>query len=127
MRLMAALFMVLAPAPCLADTYLCIPDAGAVVLSGVKSGIRSMVVEEKSLLNYKLLLSNASGRYTVSMHGETADFLNRCFSTHFCESEDDNYRGHFIRDKNNIFTASWMTRDGDDDVSIVVKGRCTLL
>lgn len=113
-------------APCLtmssfsvnAETYLCIPEAGAYV-SHDRNGKFSSGVADVS--NMKLIQTNENGKWAVMKVGWDTAIFDKCWSPYYCENESG-YAGAFLKNKNNGFSITWMP---EPETIAVAKGMCT--
>jgi hypothetical protein len=125
MQMKLALILLL-PIPAIAETYLCVPEAGAYVENGGPRGIAAAVVDQFS---EKYVLSDESGRWLLKELGKDAPMFDSCVSAYTCENSGKWYAGRFARDpKDGVFTIHFM-RIVDDKrlLDVVAKGRCTKL
>jgi hypothetical protein len=113
----------LAPTVVFADSYLCVPEAGAVVNDGGAGGV------EAGLLNvtpHKWVLSNESGNWVVKKLGSDKPYFDRCQSEFFCDNANG-FGGAFWRDTNGSFGVVWMMLEGKINHLASAKGKCSKL
>lgn len=101
-----------------AETYLCIPEAGAAA-SHDRNGKFSSGVADIS--NMKLIQSNESGKWTVMKVGWDMAIFDKCWSPYYCE-DGSGYTGAFFKNKNNVFSITWLP---EPETIAVAMGRCT--
>ena len=108
-----------------AETYLCIAEAGTGVSFNKSNNTFNAQVYDVS--RHKFILSNGSGIWGVKFFGKENLFLP-CFSEFSCYLDEGAYGGHFSKNRDNTFEATWsIIWDSDSNVSesITVMGRCS--
>ena len=120
------LALLLLPANALAETVICIGEAGAAVEHGGPAGINSGLYD---VSNAKYVLSDVSGSWQFKQLGQDSSPLT-CLNGHYCEVQGG-FSTFFMRERDsNIFTyVGLVAHEPDFKRSVVytVKGRCSSL
>lgn len=123
LRYVLAAVAVVVPCNALADTYLCIPEAGATVIS--ESGI--ITAGAAKVDTVKFIQSQDSGKWSVKMLGDNHAMFDECISKYHCESSRG-WGGVFMRNNDDaLFSVVWMTLDGNKRHLVSAKGKCSKL
>lgn len=92
--------MLFASANINATTYLCIPEAGAAVENTGTKNFQSHVYD---VSNYKLIMSDESGKWQLKQHGSNQPQFDNCSSEYYCE-DTRGFSGVFFRSDDGQFT-----------------------
>jgi hypothetical protein len=111
------------PYSAFSETYLCIAEAGAAVES---TGIDNINAELIDISSQKLIQTNESGKWIIKPLGKDFVLFDNCRSLYFCE-QSKSYAGVFMRNKDDIFTVTWLPFVENKDVIAIAKGRCSKL
>jgi hypothetical protein len=103
------------------ESYLCIPDAGAMVEDGDNKPISSYIADVSRV---KYILTDESGKWVFKAHSESTLVLDSCSSPYYCE-KSVGYGGTFIRDDHNVFSLIWLTVLNDRNQLVAIKGHCS--
>ncbi|WP_143004209.1 hypothetical protein [Thiohalorhabdus denitrificans] len=115
--------------PCitLADTFLCVAEAGAVVEDGDGAPAIASVAD---VSGKKYILTKDSGSWVVKEIGKEYVLFNQCTepyppgAPYFCD-HSDGYGGVFIRNGRGRFSITLITKKGGRDLLVAAKGRCS--
>ena len=126
MRLLL-IVLALTPFAALADTFLCVPDAGAMVRDAEAKRASAHIVD---VSQEKFILTRENGNWGVKALGDKYSFLDHCLiprdggAPHLCQSS----RGHsgiFFRNDDGRFSITWLTADDSFSMYFAAKGRCS--
>ncbi len=116
----------LLPLTCVAETVLCVGEAGAAVEHGGPKGIKAGLYDVSSA---KYVVSDASGSWEFKQLGQDRSPL-KCLNGYYCEVEDG-FSAVFMRERDsNVFTyVSTVAYEPDFKrmALITVKGKCSRL
>lgn len=104
-----------------AETYLCVPEAGAYVSHNNKNAFHAGLADVSDM---KLIQSNENGKWSVMKVGWDKPIFDKCQSPYYCES-GSGYAGAFVKDKTNVFSSTWLTYNNGAEMMVVAKGMCT--
>jgi hypothetical protein len=107
-----------------ADTYVCLPDAAAVIQDDQNGMATASVVD---IPWAKFIQSNEGGDWSVKMSGQNALVLENCASEYLCEHSFA-WGGVFMRNpKDGTFEAIWMDSEKGSGKHRLfsARGRCT--
>jgi hypothetical protein len=114
------------PLTCMAETYLCVGEAGAAVEHGGAAGIKSGLYDVSKA---KYVLSDSSGSWQFKQLGQDRSPLE-CISQYYCEVKSG-FSSFFLREpESNVFTyVSVVAFEPDFKRSVLytVKGTCSKL
>lgn len=119
--LAALLFAI--PTSCMAETFICLGEAGAAVEHGGQNGIQAGLYD---VSKKKYILSDVSGTWQFREPGEDASIL-KCLNEYYCEVEGY-FSAFFFRERDtNIFTYVGVAGYDNSKRSMVytVKGKCS--
>lgn len=119
-----AVLMLLTPSAALADAYLCVPEAAAMVTNNDKGRIDAYAA---NIPWAKFVLSDESGALSLKMLGHDSALFDKCVSEFFCERSDGLWAGAFFRTNDGLFGVVWEDRAGDVSRLISAKGKCSKL
>ena len=122
MRLIMVGFLLCSQAA-LAETLLCVADAGAIVEDG--DGRPASAAAADVTAN-KYVLTRQNGSLVVKELGKDYALFNDCVSPYLCQRSPE-YAGAFVRTEDGRFSVTWISRQGNRDQWIVAKGRCSQL
>lgn len=111
----------LLPASAVGQTYLCVPEKGAVVESNPTGQIDAGLLDIEPV---KFLLTGEKGNRAVKMLGNDFALFDACVSDYFCE-RSDSWAGVFIRSENGLFSVVWLSKLDDVDQLVSAKGKCS--
>jgi len=122
--MLRVILLLLAAFPCvaLADTYLCVPEAGALVADGPK-GISASLAD---VATHKFVMTNERGAWVVKELGKDFAIFDHCESVYFCENSKG-FAGAFWRQDDGIFGVVWTLKDGNVNNLVSAKGKCSKL
>ena len=126
---MRSLLVILALTPfaAFADTFLCVPDVGALVKDGDGKPASAHIAD---VSQEKFILTRENGNWGVKRIGTDFFLLNQCekpsrgVTPYFCD-HTDGYAGAFVRKDDGRFWVTWMSRRDGFEMLIVAKGRCS--
>lgn len=96
-----------APFQVLAETYLCVAEAGV----GIESdGSETFIPEIYDVSDKKYLQTNQGGDWLVKELGSDVILFDDCDGISHCE-RSEGYVGVFLRGADNTFTIMWFTGD----------------
>ena len=125
-RTILTLAFLLLPLTCLADTYLCVGEAGAAVEHGGEAGIKAGLYD---VAKSRYVVSDASGSWQFKELGKDRSPLE-CLNESYCEVKGG-FSSFFMREKDsNTFTyVSLVVFEPDFKRKILytVKGTCSKL
>jgi hypothetical protein len=107
----------------IADTYLCVGEAGAVVSHGGKRGLESIAY---SKTDSKYVLSNNSGEWLLKSMGHDTPIFDSCVSQYYCENTNY-YGGTFYRGKDGYYGIVRILFNETEENLVTEKGRCSKL
>ena len=121
MNRLTALLIVLVSGVAHAESYLCVPEAGASVMHGGGEPIRARIEDDS---DNKFIVTNNSGQWLVKLLGRD-EAVYECSSPNYCEGSKA-YVGTFIRYTDGVFSATWLASDKQGHQFLTaVKGRCS--
>jgi len=121
MRLVFLLVVFVFPPALLAETLLCVADAGAIVEDGGGQSAKAWAVDVAAS---KYVLTENNGNLIVKQLGQDYVLFDECVSPYFCESSNG-YSGSFMRTSDGRFTIVWLSMRGHREQLIAAKGRCS--
>ncbi len=121
-RRMFALALAFVTQTAFGGSFICIPEAGALVEDGDGRPISSHLA---NVSQSKYILSNSSGDWVLKAHGDEVLTLDNCYSEYFCESKSG-YAGTFFRQANSsIFTLIRISSLSNRNQIVAMKGHCS--
>lgn len=123
-KVFVALFAL--PLHCMAETHLCVGEAGAAVAHGGAEGIKAGFYDVSKA---RYIISNTSGSWQFREVGKDTSFLV-CVNENYCDVPD-RFSTYFVRERgSNVFTYVSMIvfePDFERNVLYTVKGKCSQL
>jgi hypothetical protein len=117
-----ALVALLLPCFSYAETYLCAAEAAAVVEDGGNRVATSSRLTDAASLKY--IQTQERGKWVVKELGKEYLLFDLCRDAYVCESSLG-YGGAFVRQDSGAFSVTWFAQNGERNMIVVAKGRCS--